>query len=357
MRDATGKEWSSRSLMKCYDEAAKAFGWSRRTPAPGSMRDGDWLVGWGCATAVYPTHIGPSAVRVRLTAGGDVRVQIASHDLGTGTYTILANFAAEELGVAPDKVQVMLGDSDLPPAVVAGGSVTVAATCSALQKACAAIRERLAGAQPGAEQTTGQGGTGPRGNTLEATFNRLGIGAIEEYAEFIPPGAKPDAMSSLYAGRPALGGGSHGKKLMYALGAEFVEVRVNAATREVRVPRIVGAFAAGRIMNTRTARSQLMGGMIWGIGSALHEATEIDRNRARYVNDNLADYLIPVNADVDQVDVILVPEEDREVNPIGAKGLGELGNVGTAAALTSAVYHATGVRVRELPIRIEKLLA
>jgi xanthine dehydrogenase YagR molybdenum-binding subunit len=142
---------------------------------------------------------------------------------------------------------------------------------------------------------------------------------------------------------------------MFAFGAEFVEVRVHRRTREIRVPRMVGAFAAGRIMNTRTARSQLMGGMIWGISSALHEATEIDTRVARYVNDNLADYLVPVNADIDQVDIILVPEEDDKVNPAGVKGLGELGNVGTAAAVANAVFHATGKRIRQLPIRIEKL--
>lgn len=352
MRDATGKEWSSRSLMTCFDEAAAAFGWSRRSAEPGSMRDGDWLIGWGCATATYPTHIGPSAVRVRLTAGGEVRVQVAAHDIGTGTYTILAQLAADELDVPIDQVRVELGDSALPPGIVAGGSVTVAATCSVLSKACAAIRDRLARTP---NETTGQGATAG-GNQLADVFKRLGLGAIEEYAEFIPEGARPDAVASLYQGKPPLGGGSHGKKLMYALGAEFVEVRIHARTREIRVPRIVGAFAAGRIMNTRTARSQLMGGMIWGISSALHEATEIDRRLGRYVNDNLADYLIPVNADIRDVNVILVPEEDHEVNPVGAKGLGELGNVGTAAAVANAVFHATGMRVRDLPVRLEKLL-
>jgi xanthine dehydrogenase YagR molybdenum-binding subunit len=146
------------------------------------------------------------------------------------------------------------------------------------------------------------------------------------------------------------------ENIAYAFGAEFVEVRVHAATREIRVPRIVGAFAAGRIVNPRTARSQYLGGLIWGVGSALHEATEIDRKRARYVNDNLADYLVPVNADVDKVEIILVPEEDSKVNPAGIKGLGELANVGTAAAISNAVYHATGKRIRRLPIRIEDLL-
>jgi xanthine dehydrogenase YagR molybdenum-binding subunit len=153
-----------------------------------------------------------------------------------------------------------------------------------------------------------------------------------------------------------LGGGSNGKKLMYALGAEFIEIRINALTREIRVPRMVGAFAAGRLMNPRTARSQYLGAMIWGVSSALHEATEIDPRNARYVNDNLADYRIPVNADIADVEVILVPEKDDFVNPVGVKGIGELGNVGTAAAVANAVYHATGIRIRKLPIRLEDIL-
>jgi len=181
-------------------------------------------------------------------------------------------------------------------------------------------------------------------------------GVIEEYAEFVPEGISASSMKKLYEGQLSLTGGAKGKKLMYALGAEFVEVRVHARTREVRVPRAVGAFAAGHIMNTRTAHSQLMGGMIWGISSALHEATEIDKREARYINDNLADYLIPVNADTPQIDVILVPETDDQVNPAGVKGMGELGNVGTAAAITNAVFHATGVRIRELPVRLDQLL-
>jgi xanthine dehydrogenase YagR molybdenum-binding subunit len=191
---------------------------------------------------------------------------------------------------------------------------------------------------------------------FEDGFKKLGVGVLEEYAEFLPPGSPPDAIKKLYEGKPSLGGGSMGDKLMYALGAEFVEVRVHARTREIRVPRLVGAFAAGRLMNTRTARSQYMGGMIWGVASALHEATEIDPRHGRYVNDNLADYLVPVNADIQQLDVILVPEQDDQLNAVGVKGIGELANVGTAAAVANAVYHATGIRVRELPIRLEKLL-
>jgi xanthine dehydrogenase YagR molybdenum-binding subunit len=351
MKDTTGKLWSSRSLMQCYGQAAEAFGWSQRNPTPGSMRDGDWLIGWGCASAVYPTHVGAAAARVRLMSDGKVRVQVASHDLGTGAYTVIGQQAAESLGVPLSNVTVELGDSAFPPAPPAGGSNTTATVCSTVIKACDAIKAKL---NAGASATTGTN-TGVR-ESLEDKFKRLGVGAVEEYAEFIPRGAKPDALKQLYQGKPTLGGGSKGEKLMYAMGAEFVEVRVHAQTREIRVPRIVGAFAAGRLMNTRTARSQYLGAMIWGISSALHDATEIDERNARYVNDNLADYLVPVNADIQQLEVILVPEEDSFVNPAGVKGIGELGNVGTAAAVANAVYHGTGVRVRQLPIRLEKLL-
>jgi xanthine dehydrogenase YagR molybdenum-binding subunit len=367
----TGKRWSSRSLMKCYDQAAEAFGWKQRDPRPGSMRDGDWLIGWGCATAVYPTHIGAATARVRLRSDGSVRVQSAAHEIGNGVYTVLAQLAAERLGVPLASVTVEVGDTNVPPAPVAGGSKTTASTCSAVLKACDAIRDRLfrvastandgplAGyliteidLQDGRLVTLHDGKSEP----LADVFKRAGVSTIEEYAEFVPPGVKPEAVADLYKGNSAQIGGAEGEYIMYALGAEFVEVRVHALTREIRVPRIVGAFAGGRLMNTRTARSQYVGGMVWGISSALHEATEIDRERARYVNDNFADYLVPVNADIQQLDVILVPEHDDLVNPAGVKGIGELANVGTAAAVANAVYHATGIRIRELPIRLEKLL-
>jgi xanthine dehydrogenase YagR molybdenum-binding subunit len=360
MKDSTGKEWSSRSLMTCYDQAAQAFGWSKRQPEPGSMRDGDWLVGWGCASAFYPTHIGAATARVQFSADGRAKVQLAAHEIGTGVMTVVGQMAAERLGIPLDQVAVEVGDSLFPPVPVAGGSNQTASCCSVVMQACDALMAKLNKAG-GSQDTVGSA----PGNSLEAKFGRLGVSMLEEYAEFVPTAARPNPITGvftnpikkLYDGTPTLVGGSKGEKLMYAMGAEFVEVRVHALTREIRVPRIVGAFAAGRIMNTRTARSQYMGAMIWGISSALHEATEIDERNARYVNDNLADYMIPVNADIQQLEVILVPEQDDSVNPAGIKGIGELGNVGTAAAVANAVYHATGIRVRQLPIRLEKLMA
>ncbi|RWP46227.1 xanthine dehydrogenase family protein molybdopterin-binding subunit [Mesorhizobium sp.] len=365
-----GKPFSSRSLIKCYDQAAEAFGWSKREAAVGSMRDGDWLVGMGCATAIYPTAAAPCAARVRLTDDGHVRVQSGSHEIGTGVRTVAGQMAAERLGVDIDKVSVEMGDSTLPPAPVSGGSISTASVCSAVLKACDAIREKLFTAAVGEggplagsgnamlemekEAVVTDSGKSAR---LSDVFKAMQIGALEEYAEFAPKGSSPEALKKLYAGQAEFHGGDQDEdSVKYAFGAEFVEVRINSYTREIRVPRIVGAFAAGRIMNTRTARSQLMGGMIWGIGQALHEATEIDRRHARYVNRDLQDYLVPVNADIKQLEVILVPEVDHAVNPAGVKGLGELGNVGTAAAVASAVYHATGRRIRDLPIRIENLI-
>ncbi|RVA30672.1 xanthine dehydrogenase family protein molybdopterin-binding subunit, partial [Mesorhizobium sp. M7A.F.Ca.US.001.01.1.1] len=357
-------------LIKCYDQASEAFGWSKRDPKVGSMRDGDWLVGMGCATAIYPTAAAPCAARVRLTADGEVRVQCGSHEIGTGVRTIAGQMAAERLGVGMDKISVEMGDSALPPAPVSGGSISTASVCSAVMKACDAIRGKLFAAAAGRGAPLAGSGNAKldlkgeevvtetgKSAKLADVFKAMQVGAIEEYAEFAPKGSSPEALSKLYAGQSEFHGGENDEdSVKYAFGAEFVEVRINSYTREIRVPRIVGAFAAGRIMNTRTARSQLMGGMIWGIGQALHEATKIDQRHARYVNRDLQDYLVPVNADIKQVDVILVPEIDHQVNPAGVKGLGELGNVGTAAAVASAVYHATGKRIRDLPIRIDDLI-
>ena len=367
-----GLPFTSRALMPCFDAAAKAFGWAKRTPKPRSMRDGDWLVGLGCASSMYPTNMAPAAVRVTLRARGSVRVQTAGHEIGNGAYTALALTAAQELGVWLDDVSVELGDTDLPPAPVAGGSNSTASVCTVVAKACEQIRDRLAAAAVAAENSPFHG-TDPktirlqdgalqnsegRSEPLKAAIDRIGGGAVEAYAENLPHGVPPEAMEALYRGLPTLTGGPRLKdRIQYAFGAQFAEVRVHALTGEVRVPRLVGAYAAGRIVNPMAAKSQIMGGQIWGMSAALHEGTEIDARQARYVNADLGEYLIPVNADITHVETILLPEEDHLVNKLGIKGIGELGNNGQDAAVANAVFHATGLRIRKLPIRIENFMS
>jgi xanthine dehydrogenase YagR molybdenum-binding subunit len=322
-----GLPYTSRSLTRCFDRAAAAFGWANRPVR--SMRNGDWLVGWGTAATMYPSNIAACAARVTLYPDKTARVQVATHEIGQGIYTVCALIVSGKLGLDPGKVTVEIGDSALPPAPVAGGSNSTASVSNAIAKACDDLLEkRTKGAQ----------------------------GAIEAYVENIPEGAPPQAHEMMQKGQPAFVRGEGRKNIRCAFGAQFVEVRVHRLTGEIRVPRAVGAFAAGHIVNPTTARSQLMGGMIWGISAALHEETEIDRRDARYVNKDLADYLMPVNADIQDIEVILVPEDDTLVNPLGIKGIGELGNVGMNAAVANAVFHATGIRVREIPIRLEKLL-
>jgi xanthine dehydrogenase YagR molybdenum-binding subunit len=365
-----GKPYTSRSLMACFDEGAKAFGWADRKSEPKSMSDGDWLIGYGCAATCYPTQMAPAAARVRLQHDGRTRVEIAGHEIGNGAYTVIAQAAAEKLGVPVEKVSVLIGDSDLPPAPVAGGSNSTASTCSAVMMVCEQVRQRLFKAVmpkeslvDKAKETVGLGQTpvtqaakGDQPLDLESAFDALGVSVVEEYGEWKPDGAPMDSFRAMHNGQMRMVGGAEMKdKIAYAFGAEFVEVRVNRWTHEIRVPRLLGAFAAGRIMNPRTARSQLMGGLIWGMSSALHEATELDERYARYVNDNLADYLMPVNADVPSVEVIMLSEQDDQINPAGVKGVGELGNVGTNAAICNAIFHATGQRIRKLPVRLEQI--
>jgi xanthine dehydrogenase YagR molybdenum-binding subunit len=366
-----GKPFSSRSLMPCFDQAAERFGWSKRDPKPGSMSDGDWLIGWGCATACYPSNIGPAAARLALSPDGKASVQMAAHEIGTGAYTTIALAAAHALGLEVADITVTLGDSDLPPVPVAGGSNNAASTVNATLKACEDIRARLAaaavadragvfaGADPARLKLTDRSLAGP-GNgrePLAKALARVTGGTLEVHAENTPEGLPPTAMADLYKGQAGMLSGSGRKDVTaYAFGAHFVEVRVHRLTREIRTTRVVSAFAAGTIVNPLTAYSQFMGGAIWGLSAALHEATEIDEGEARYVNDNLADYMIPVNADVPDLQVIMVRERDDKVNPAGIKGIGEVGIVGMNAAVANAVFHATGIRVRDLPIRPEKLL-
>ena len=324
--------FSSRSLMACFDRAAEAFGWRNRDPKPANMREGDWLIGYGCASAIYPANIGAANVRLSYNPQGSANVEIAAHDLGTGTETIIAGLVADRLNVPVQNICVELGSSRFPAAGLSAGSSHASSVCNAVAKACDEIRNRMAG----------------------SNRDPAAAGMIEVYVENVPEGCSPEDAKNLYRGRPSFV--SDEKHARYSFGAQFAEVRIHELTREIRVPRLVGAFAAGTILNPVTTTSQLMGGMIWGMSAALLEETEIDRRTARYINTNLSDYLIAVNADAPSVEVILVPEKDDIVNPLGMKGVGELGIVGMNAAIANAVYHATGKRVRELPIRIESLI-
>jgi xanthine dehydrogenase YagR molybdenum-binding subunit len=365
----SGHLFSSRSLMRCYDEAAAKFGWVRRNSTPGAMSEGDWLIGLGCATACYPSNVGPAAVRVTLNADGQASVSLAGHEIGTGAYTTVGVVAAQSLGIPVGSISVSLGDSDLPPIMIAGGSNNAASSSLVVAKACAQIQEQVARAATSARASVFHGkdmtqlrlqdgklvGFGHE-ETLREAVARVGH-RIEVYAENVPPGLPPDAVSAMTQGKPAmLSGSSRTDVTAYAFGAHFVEVRVHRLTREIRVPRVVSAFAAGTIINSKTAYSQFMGGAIWGLSSALFEATEIDPQSARYINKNLADYLIPVNADTPSIEILMIPERDERVNALGIKGIGEIGIVGMNAAVANAVFNATGVRVRDLPIRVDKLL-
>ena len=345
------KPFSSKRLRECYAQGAAAFGWSRRTPAPRSMTDGRYLVGMGMATSTYPTNRSAANVRVRLMANGDAVLQSGTQDLGTGTYTVMAQLAADGLGLPIERVRFELGDSRFPAAPVSGGSQTVASVGSAVLAACKQAQDhavamalsdagdRWQGAA-GADYKLQDGAVvGPQGRMAMAEMlARRNVEFVEVSADSAPP-AKDKQTHSLHA-----------------FGAQFAEVRVDPLLGEIRLSRLVGVFDGGRVLNAKTARSQLIGGMTFGVGMALLEETMVDENTGRIVNANISEYLLPVNADIPVMTATLLDGNDLDANPVGAKGLGELPMVGMAAAIANAVYHATGVRVRDLPIRLEDVL-
>ena len=352
--DASEKmPFSSKRLKECYAQGAAAFGWEHRTPEPRSMRQGRMLVGMGMATATYPINQSGAAVRVRILADGSVVLQSGTQDLGTGTYTVMAQLAADEFGLPIERVRFELGDSRFPPAPVSGGSQTAASVGSALLVACKQARDhvvamalsdagdRWPGATPADYRFQDGTVTGPAGRmTIGEMLARRNVAEIDVQGE-AKPVSKDKKTHSLHS-----------------FGAQFAEVHVDPLTGEIRLSRLVGAFDAGRVLNAKTARSQLIGGMTFGVGMALLEETLVDENTGRIVNANVSEYVLPVNADIPAITAILLENgDDQNANPVGVKGLGELPMVGMAAAIANAVYHATGVRVRDLPIRLEDLLA
>jgi xanthine dehydrogenase YagR molybdenum-binding subunit len=347
----TGLPWSSKSLLECYSVGAEQFRWSQYSPEPCSMRDGRLLIGRGVASATYPAHRQPAAAYARLESDGTVVVQSATHDIGTGTYTVMTQVAAEVLGLPIDRIRFELGDSALPLSPRAAGSWTAASVSPAVSLATIALRRRIIDAACADDQSALHG-VDPatieiRDGWLRARHNPS---STDSYA----------AIAIRNAGYPidAAGESRPGPEQysMHAFGANFVEVSVDPDLGKVRVRRVVACYGAGRILNHKTARSQMIGGLVFGLGMALGEAAIVDANLGRVLNARLTDYLLPVNADVPSIDVCFIDEHDPHVNSIGVKGIGMIGAVGLTAAVANAVFHATGKRIRDLPITLDKLL-
>jgi len=351
----TGKPFSSKALRECYAEGARQFGWSNRPLAPRRMRDEDgYLVGWGMGTALFPRPHFPASARATLRADGTALVETAGADMGQGAWTALAQVAAESLGLDPDKVELHSGLSTLPDGGVAGGSAHTASAGTAILNAGEAALARL-GELATADPVSPLYGAGNVGVTARdgRLYRSDDETRSESYADILARARRSEVVAEASAARDPASAEAHA---MFSHGAVFAEVKIDPHLGQIRVSRLVGAFAAGRIVNPRLVRSQYYGGMIWGASFALLEEAVTDRRTGRIMNADLAEYHVPVNADVPSVEAILVPEEDPYVNPLGIKGVGEIGITGTVGAIANAVWHATGVRVRRFPIRLEDIV-
>ncbi len=344
--------WSSRSLRQCFESGAAAFGWSRRSAEPNGMHNGRTAVGWGVASATYPANRSVANARARMTRDGRLIVQSGTQDLGTGTSTVMTQVAADALGCALERVVFELGDSDFPEAPVSGGSQTVASVAPAVRAAALALRDKLI-ALGVADESSLVHGASPADVVIENGFIGARSSARREPLSLLIARAGGGDIVAEGSARP---GPEKKRYSMHSFGAVFVEVNVDLDLGLISVPRVVARYGIGRLLNAKTGRSQLVGGIVWGIGMALMEESVLDERTGRIVNANLADYHIPTNSDIGEIDVGVVAENDPHINPLGARGIGEIGITGVAAALANAVYHATGVRVRELPITLDKLL-
>jgi xanthine dehydrogenase YagR molybdenum-binding subunit len=321
----SGKPFSSKSLRECYALGAEKFGWKKRKPTARSMRDGNWLIGYGLGTATYPARRAAASTTARMAPDGRVTIRAGTQEIGCGTYTVMSQIAADALGIPVDRVTMELCDTDMPENPASTGSVTASSTGAAVHDAAVALRQKLEGiAQSGESYTDAIRRAG--GQPVEVTISSKAGPEAQQYS-------------------------------MHSFGAVFTEAHVDESLGLVRLPRIVTAHGVGKILNEKTARSQIIGGVVWGIGLALTEETLIDPRTGRYVNADLAEYHLPVNADVGTIDVNFVDENDPHINPIGAKGVGEIGITGVAASIANAVYHATGKRIRDLPIRVDRVMA
>jgi xanthine dehydrogenase YagR molybdenum-binding subunit len=349
----SGRPFSTRALRECLMAGGTRFGWDKRTPEPRSMRDGHYLIGQGVAGAIYTHWRWPAKARVTLKRDGSALVETGTHELGAGTYTVMQQVAADTLGLAPEKVTVRLGDTRLPASHASIGSSTMANAGASVMLAAKAARDRaidltltgrnapFAGAVRD-DVLISDGRLMLTRKTLQITYAELlarnGLATLVGDGDYDPVEE------------------ANGPKAVFSFAAVFAEVRVDPDLGLVRLNRFVGAYDAGRIINPKTARSQAIGGIIWGVGQALLEQSETDPVLGRFLNRNYSGYLIPTNADIPQLETLFVGEFDEEASPLGAKGLGELTAVSVAPAIANAVYHATGKRVRDLPITVEKLL-
>ncbi len=348
----TGQPYSSKALRECYSQGAKAFGWDKRNPQMRSMRDGGDLIGWGMATGVWDAFQAPITVRIALGANGQAEVACATSDIGTGTYTIMAQVAADMLGLPLENITIKLGDSTLPQSPVEGGSWIAASVSNGIATTAEAVRDellRLAKQMPNSPFANVSSG--------DVVLANGRLASKTDASRAVPIG---DIMRSGAVDRIVQEKTTNPRednvRAHNTHSAVFVEVRVDEQIGVIRVTRVVSAIAGGRVLNPKTASSQILGSVVWGVGMALHEETQIDHRFGRIMNANIAEYHVPVNADIHDIRVIFVDEPD-DSNPLGVKGLGEVGIVGVPAAVANAVYHATGKRVRDLPITLDKLLA
>jgi xanthine dehydrogenase YagR molybdenum-binding subunit len=349
----TGKPFSSKALRECYSLGAEKFGWKNRSSEPRSMRDGNLLVGWGTATGIWGAFQQPASAKIVYKSDGTAHVTSSTTDIGPGTYTVMTIIAAEYLGLDPEKIKFELGNSTYPKAPSQGGSQTTASVGSAIFGAAQNIRRQLLDL---AKKEASSPLASANVDDVELSDGALRLKSDPSKTADIVGLLQKNGLqevSDSYDSKPSP---EREKYATGAHGAQFVEVKVDPQLGTVRVTRVIEATACGRIMSPKTSHSQEIGGVIWGIGMALMESTEVDHRYGRMLNPTLADYHVPVHADAHQIETVFVEEDDKIVNPLGVKGMGELGLVGIPAAIANAVYHATGIRVRDLPITSDKLI-
>ncbi|WP_438391593.1 xanthine dehydrogenase family protein molybdopterin-binding subunit [Caballeronia sp. DA-9] len=347
------KPWSEKSLRECYRVGAEKFGWSRRDPKPRSMREGNTLIGYGMATATYPANRSEASAIARILPDGTAMVASGTQDLGTGTFTVMTQVAADALGFPMEMVTFALGDSSLPKAPVSGGSQSAASVSPAVRDAASQARGKLI-AMAIADSGSPLAGASPDDVTVNNgwVISRADPSKRDPAAAVIARnGGKP-----IEATATAKPGDEKKEYAFHSFGAVFAEVHVDADLGTIRVARVVSVYDVGSLLNEKTAHSQLMGGVVWGIGSALTEKSELDPRFGRYTNANLAEYHVPVNADINAIDITVLGQTDPHINSLGVRGIGEIGITGVAGAIANAVYHATGVRVRDLPITLDKVM-